>query len=170
MKWARMISRVLSALLFLVLKLLFIIVLCLFGRPSLALYVWGKGRLCSFIAKLYDADPGMYRRERWKNTRKIVYARNKQMNRAGSRTFVCEASGYQSDDLGEFHVDHILSRSQFPMLAYRLDNLRLIRDKINVRKSDKLSVWAFIKFCFSKETIFALAVVALVIWLIIVLI
>lgn len=124
-------------------KLFLIGVLLLLGRGSLALYVWGRGRLCRWIARLYDADPGMYRRQRWKDTRKLVYFRNKRENRG---VFACEATGYRSNDLGLFHVDHVLSRSAFPMLAYELWNLRLVRDRVNIKKSDDLSVFDFIWF------------------------
>lgn len=124
-------------------KLALILVLLLFGRGSLALYVWGRGRICSWIAWAYDADPGMYRRQRWKDTRKPVYFRNK---RAFGGVFGCEVTAYTSPDLGEFHVDHNLSRAGFPMLAYEQSNLRLVRDKVNMAKSDNLSVGRFIWF------------------------
>ena len=123
-------------------KIPLILVLLLIGRWSLALWLWGRGRVCRWVARLYDADPGMYRRDRWKRTRIPVYLRSKD----ASGRFVCAVSGYTSDNLGEFHVDHRLSRAGFPMLAYAQWNLRLVRDKINVRKSDNLDVIGFIIF------------------------
>lgn len=84
----------------------------------------------------------MYSRRRWKETRKPVYYRHK--DRSGS--FWCAVTGYRSRDLGEFHVDHLLSRAGFPMLAYKQWNLRLVRDTVNMKKSDNLDVWAFIVF------------------------
>lgn len=127
-------------------RLLLIVLLLLGARGSLALHLWGRGRLCKWIAHLYDADPGMYRRDRWKRTRKQVYWRN-----VDNGVFTCEATGFRSTDLGKFHVDHILSRAGFPMLAYRLDNLRLVRDRVNVAKKDRLPVWFFLRFMITNK-------------------
>jgi len=117
------------------------LVLLLFGRASLALFLIGKGRILRFVAWMVDADPGMYQRPRWRQTRIPIYMRNK---RANGGTFRCEATGMQSDDLGLFAVDHRLSRSRWPLLAYDQKNLRLVCKDYNRRKSDKLYVSSFI--------------------------
>ncbi len=136
-------------LIFFGLKLPLIILLLLFGRKSLALFLWGKGRIMTWIAKRNDADPGMYRRERWKRfTRAKVYERNQREN---DGYFRCEVTGVRSTSLAGFHVDHRLSRSHWPLLAYNQDNLRLVTAKVNMKKSDNLHWWSFLKFIVLKR-------------------
>jgi hypothetical protein len=130
---------------------LVLIVLCLiFCRPSLALALWGPGMVMSFVAGLTDADSGMYRRDRWKAVRRQVYARNIHGLGQG-RWFVCEATGERRSSLAGMHVDHKLARSRWPLLAYRLDNLRLVCDHVNIEKSDKLCGWSLIRFVLTKK-------------------
>lgn len=145
----RVILTVIQLLVFLCIKIPSIVILLLCGRPSLALYLWGPGWVCTKVAYLYDADNRLYSRERWKITRKIIYARNRQAN--GGNCWACEVTGHKVHSLEGMAVDHILPRSRWPMLAYDPNNLRLIKAKINRRKSDKLPVWFFIRFAFTKR-------------------
>ncbi len=134
---------------FFLIKIPFIILLLIFGRKSLALYLWGKGRIMTWIAKRNDADPGMYRRPRWKkNTRAQVYAR---VEKANGGYFKCDVSGIKSTSLVGFHVDHKLPRSQWPYLAYEQWNLRLVTARINRNKSDDVHWWFLVKFVFMKR-------------------
>lgn len=128
------------------LKLVLILLLLLLRRPSLALYLWGKGRVMMFIRD----RSGAYDQTRWRQTRKPVYWRNKR-EMGGGEYFVCEVTGYASYDLGEFHVDHILPRSQWPLLAHNQGNLRLVRADVNIAKSDRLCGWSLFKYIFTKR-------------------
>lgn len=148
MRWDRVLFLLFRVILFFPVKIPLILLLLLFGRGSLALHLWGRGWLNKKIAYLYDADPGMYKRRRWKETRKPVYWRNKRANKG---VFRCEITGFKSSNLKQFHVDHRLSRAGFPMLAYEQWNLQLVRDRVNIKKSDKLSIGCFIRFAIFKR-------------------
>lgn len=143
-------------------RIVMIPLLLMMGRPSLALFLWGPGWVLSVITVKADADSNMYRRKRWREARKPVYHRNKN-DLGGGTHFVCEATGYRSTDLGDFHVDHYLPRSRFPLLAYDQSNLRLIKDKVNIDKSDALHAWPLVRFFFMRRStvIIVLAAVAL---------
>jgi len=131
-------------------KLVAIPLLLIMGRKSLALYLWGRGRIMRWVAKRQGATSAMYRSKRWKQTRKKVYWRNKCELGEGEY-FVCEETGQPSFSLANMHVDHRLSRADWPYLAYDTDNLRLVRDHVNMAKSDKLCGWSLVKFVFRKR-------------------
>lgn len=139
-------------------KILLIILLVLIWRPSLALYLWAgrnrRSKVRNFIARRVGASPAMYRGDRWREVRKIVYARNKSIaaQKLGTdRYFLCEATGFYSDDLKDFHVDHIMPRGLWPLLAYDPKNLRLVRAQYNVQKSDRVYGLKLIKFILLKR-------------------
>lgn len=148
--WEGTLRRLVRLLIVWPLKLALILLLLLIDRKSLALYLWGRGWVMRKIAKRHKATKAMYNSTKWKKTRKPVYWRNKNQLGGGSE-FVCEATGYRSTNLGDFHVDHQLSRADFPMIAYAQTNLRLVRADVNMAKRDKLCGWSLVKFIFRKR-------------------
>jgi len=132
-------------------KLIVVPLLLIMFRPSLALFVLGSKKVVVLVAAMTDADPGMYKRKRWRKTRKPVYWRNKN-NLGNGDYFVCEATGYKSYDLSEFHCDHYLPRLWFPLLAYDQSNLRLVRDKVNIDKGAALHAWPLLRFFFMRKS------------------
>jgi len=125
------------------LKITLILLLLLFRRKSLALWLWGKGRVMRWARVRSKA----YNKKLWEQTRRPVYRRNKNDLGEGEY-FVCEQTGYMSLDLGDFHVDHRLARSWFPFLAHKQWNLRLVRADVNMAKGDKLPIKCFLIFIF----------------------